>query len=512
MTKVIALDEKGETVGEFSQQMPVDPFGSSYQHSGLVKPPFPFEQLIFLAESHPTHAAVLDQKSADVVGTGWTWDEEASKADDVSDDDGEEGDKKRKKRRATTKQDADEKAKQELETWFRELGEGPESDETTHDLLLTVMNDLETVGHGIIELARDPSGKIRYWYSMPAHTTRFHKGGVKIAQIRDEKRVWFKRWRADDETEIDRVTGKIYKDGGCPPDRRANEVLVIKRPARRSSWYGIPAYVSSIGWIVLSNAARDDNIYFFENRREPRWAIVLTNIEDDPRIIEQLRKALQVDFKKPHKNLVIPLTGAAQIEFKQLGDNKGDMSWEKLQDRADASILLSHRTPGERIGLVRVGALGGSVVADTSRVYKETFVATTQRLLSSRITAFVREESGKSAAKQYKWMPEELDLTEEGAVQDMVVKGFGGGVYKLDEAREKLDLEELDADDPRGDKFLWELNPQAAAIAQGAAAAIAQGGGDPAMMGQAQQSLAEQIQQLIGSGANDPNNADGTFG
>lgn len=473
VNKVITTDEDGEKLGEYSQQMTVDPFTTSYQHSGLLEPPMSLEQLVDMAEIHPTHSAVIEQKASDIVGTGWVW---------------------RSEQEAT---DSDDDQRGKLDDWFKSLGEGGRSDETTHEVLLRCWNDVETLGHGCIELAHDPSGKLRYWYSMPAHTVRFHKDNVRCAQIKNNKRHWFKRWLpGDDETEVDRVTGKVYPSGGCPANRRANEIFVIKRLSRRSSYYGSPLYVSATGWIHLSNAARDDNIMFFENRREPRWAIVLENVEDNPEVEEELRRAFQVDLKKPHRNILIPLSGPAKITFQKLGDNKGDMSWERLQDRADAAILIAHRMPGERIGLVRVGALGGSVVADTSRVYKESLVQTSQSLLAARINKLIEAESGIDRPK-WIWAPEKLDLTEESAVQDNASRGFTAGIFMLNEARELVGEEPLPEDDTRGQKFLWELNPQAQAAAQAA-------GGDPAVQGQANAELEGRLRELMNYPADTP--------
>jgi capsid portal protein len=444
--KVFAVDQNGDrTGGEWSQQLPVDPFAKRYQWEGLQEPPFSLEQMVFLAEQHPTHSAILEVKAADIVGTGWDW--------------------KSKDEKPTDGADAE---KEQLEDWFQGLSEDATTEETNHEILLSAWSDLETIGQGMIELARDPSGKLRYWFRMPAHTCRFHRDGIRIAQERQGQKRWFKKWIPGDERLVDPNSGRLYDpkkdDKSLKPDKPANEVLVLKRPSRRSSWYGIPGYIPAVGWITLSTAARDDNLLFFENRREPRWAIILSNVEDDPKIEQQIKRALSVDLRKPHKNLVIPLSGDAKIDFQALGDNKGDMSWEKLQERADGSILLAHRMPGERIGLVRVGALGGSVVADTTRVYKESFVQTSQALLSSRINRLIATEGpigkqGEITDLNWDWQPTELDLTEEGALQDQAVKGFEGGVLKLNEAREDAGKERLPEDDDRGEKFFWEVAP-----------------------------------------------------
>lgn len=485
--KVLTVDSEGEVRDTWSQQLPADPFSGKYTQDGIQEPPFSLEQMIFLAEQHQTHSAILEQKAADVVGTGWEWrNVEENPVDTKSPD--------------TKKRD-------ELETWFTGLAEDKKTDVTTHEILLAAWLDLETIGQGMIELARDPSGKLRYWYRVPAHTCRFHRDGIRIVQERQGQKVWFKCWVPEDSRVVGSESGNIYKRKSELPkgEKQANEILVLKRPSRRSTWYGIPGYIPATGWIALSTAARDDNLYFFENRREPRWAIILENVDDDPKIEDMLKRALKVDLKKPHRNLIIPLVGEAKINFQPLGDNKGDLSWDKLQERSDGAILLAHRMPGERIGLVRVGALGGSVVSETTRVYKESFVQTSQTLLSARINKLIEVEgpSTDSAKGKGKWIwrPVELDLTEEGEKQDLAIKGFQGGVLTLNESREDVGKDALPEDDERGGKFFFEMAPnqskQAAESIEGEGEGGKTNGKGPLDLEKSQQLLAKQIESLI---------------
>lgn len=478
----MTMGEDGDLIGESSKQLPNDPF--KYKHTGLLEPPYAMEQLVFLAEQHPTHAAALEQKAADIIGAGWEW-------EFTGDDDDE--------------QKEDDSQKDKLEEWFDSLADDTDTDETTEEILLAAVNDLETVGHGVIELSRTTQGKLEHWHHMPAHTTRFHKDGIRVCQIRQNKKRWFKRWIPGDDRKVDMITGKLADE----VDHEGNEVLVIKRPSRRSSYYGIPVYIPATGWITLSTAARDDNLHFFSNRREPRWVVVLENVDDDPQLENQLREALQVDLEKPHKNLLLPLSGPAKVHFQKLGDNTGDLSWEKLQNRADDVILISHRMPGQRIGITVQGALGGSVAIDTVRVYKEAVVQPGQRLLAARVNKLIRHEKGFERTK-YKWRPKELDLTEEGADKAQALDGFTRGVLRLDEARDAYGVSELNKPDdeegevdPRADKFFFELAPQAAAAAQmmgmlgGQLGVAPQPGGEEGALQDANQRLASSIQNML---------------
>lgn len=471
LTATDAMPSDSTTSGN-SQQLQLDSF-KQYTH-GIQEPVFSLENLVFLAESHPIHGAALEQKAADVVGTGYEW--EKTKSVKAS----------------------NEAQKDQLDDWLNSLVD-ENTDATLHEILLSAWGDLETVGHGAIEVARDLQGKVVHLYHVPAHTTRFHRDGIRVVQMRNGKRVWFKRWIPEDTHQVNRVTGALSdKPGEIPKDKLANEMFILRRPSRRSSWYGIPVYITAVGWVALSLAARDDNVLYFSNRREPRWAIILTNLDDDPEMEEDLRQAFAVDLKQPHKNIIVPISGPGKIDFKQLSDTKVDMSFERLQSRADACILVAHRMPGERLGAIASGPLGGNAVVGASRVYKEAVVQPNQQILSSRMNRFIKAESGVDNI-QWKWKPEELDLTEESADVGNATALFGGGIITLDEARTKVGEPPLEEGDARGKMFITELaNASQPALPPSGDAG---NGGDPTGGGDAA-TLDAKIQAALGAGAN----------
>lgn len=361
--KVLYLDEAGSPVGEWASSQLPENMWSGQQLAGLQEPPYRLEQLLMLAESHPVHSAALEQKTADVVGKGWEW---------VPEDEN----------------NADDTARDELAAWF----EGLAPDELDmKELLVAVWGDVETVGWGLIECLRDPEGAIRRLYHVPGHTVRAHRNGFKLCQIRDNRKVWFRRWGSVDvdgnPVQVDAKTGSMTRI--VTP---ANDLFVIKRPSRRSSWYGIPGYVSAIGWVTLALAVRDDNLFFFANRREPRWAIILTNLADDPDIEEDLRRAFQVDLKQPYRNILVPIAGAGKVEFNKLSDTKTDGSFDRLEERANKNIMVAHRVPSERLANSDSGPLGGHRTAEANRVYKEGVVAPGQEVLAARLNRLIEVE------------------------------------------------------------------------------------------------------------------------
>lgn len=443
--KVLYLDDAGEAVGEWSSsQLPENPFAGQTIY-GLQEPPFAMEQLVYLAETHPVHSAALEQKTADICGKGWEWHTESD--------------------------EADENQKDELETWFQGLS----PDEVDmHEILTSIWLDVETTGWGLLEMARDPSGVLQRVYHVPSHTVRAHKDGFRLCQMRDSRKVWFKRWGSPlepggGEVKVDAKTGSRTKI-----TLPANELFVVKRPSRRSTWYGIPGYVSSIGWITLALAARDDNLMFFSNRREPRWAIILSNLTSDSDIEEDLRRAFTVDLRQPHRNIIVPITGPGKIDFQQLtGKGQGEGSFERLGDRADRAVMIAHRVPASRLANTQVGPLGGNSSEADNTVYKEGVIVPGQELFNSRLNRLISVEfpraqatatpTGKSlkrtlervrkaatdgaqdeAALLWKLLLDDLDVGSDRAELDQTVIAFHGNLITLREARAKIKLGPLE--------------------------------------------------------------------
>lgn len=417
LLKVLYLDDSGQTVGEYkSEQLPESEFTG--QERGIQNPPFMLEQLVYLAETHPVHSAALEQKAADIAGKGWEW---VANDPDLS----------------------PEEDRDALAQWFEELAP---DDVDMHEIIHSAWLDVETVGWGLIEVARDTQGVARRLYHVPAHTVRAHRDGFRLLQIRDARKVWFKRWGAPPidgkEIEVDARTGNMR---GVQPERLANELFVLKRPSRRSTWYGIPGYVSAIGWITLALAARDDNLFFFANRREPRWAIILSNLADDPDMQEDLRRSFVVDLRQPHRNIMIPITGPGEVKFQKLSDNAQDGTFGKLDERATKSILIAHRVPVGRLANAELGPLGGDSHLAASAVYKEAVVTPGQELLDRRLNRFIAAEYELASGHKPTWAIEmdDLDIGSDREDLDQALIAFHGNMITLREARHRIKLEPL---------------------------------------------------------------------
>jgi hypothetical protein len=207
----------------------------------------------------------------------------------------------------------------------------------------------------------------------------------------------------------------------------------------------------------------------------------------------QLKEAFTTSLAEPHHNVLIPIEGEGSIDFKQLTSDTKDLSFDKLQDRADEYVLVSHRIPPDRLGTVRVGPLGGNATMAASRVYKEAVVVTSQGLLAERMNRFIRSE-GPVESPKWRWKPVELDITEEAQNVTDASGAFAANIIKLDEARKMMKKPPVGGAD--GDKFFYQLVP-AAAVASAAADASARAGAQLGAAG-AERAVSDRILSRLG--------------
>ena len=421
IVKILALDSQtGLQVSQHPSTQITDPFSSTGLYGqSIQQPPFNLEQLVMLAEAHPIHAASIEQKVTDIIASGVQFEPPDMEEDAEQNEDEMKGEKAL------------------LDEWWESLFE----EFTSLESMTAVWTDFETVGWGAFEIVRDVNSILRRLYHVPGHTLRAHRGGQIFAQHRHGRIVYFKRWGAEDDRPILISNGHVAPKG-TKPDKIASEILVFRKPSRRSSWYGIPTYVSGIGHIALGIAGRDFNVKFFENFREPRHLVIFTGLDDD---VEQAANDIEEIWKiqlrgEPHHNVFIPLTGDTKVQVIKMGTPMNEMHFARLMEVSDGEILVAHRMPPDRLGIQKRGFLGGNVAAVVNQIYKDGVVAKGQAVAESRLQRFVETEFERSHEKElhHKVSLEELDVTDEKVDADIAIAYAKSGLFTLNELRARL--------------------------------------------------------------------------
>ncbi|KKN68936.1 hypothetical protein LCGC14_0445930 [marine sediment metagenome] len=412
--KVRVLKAKGDKAPPDlpSQQVEPDKFENVYGDVGLVKPPYSFEQLSILAEKHPVHGASVEQKAADILGRGPHWESKEAVAD------------------------PNEEQREKLRGWLS----GLERDATLGEMLNAMLQDYETFGWGILEVLRDVSGKARALVHVPAQTVRAHIDRRRLVQIVGIKRVWFRRWGAYGKEDLPILAANGNRaPKGTSVERLANDMLVFKKPSRRSAVYGVPGYVSAIGHIAMSLAARDYNIAFFGNAREPRYMVIAegTDEENVDATLDVLEEELSTQHGQPHRNLLIGTVGNTKIRIEKLTAVGNDEHFTRLTDTADGKILIAHRMPADRLGAVTRGTLGGSITKEISQVYRDAVITPSQHLTADRLSRFAEVESEEEEL-DWRLQFDPLDLSDESEDVKTTVELLKADAITLNEGRERL--------------------------------------------------------------------------
>jgi len=217
-----------------SKQMAIDPFAQVYGDKELVKPPYDMQVLLNLRESNPIHSACISAKVNDIAGMGFDF----APLDEVT--------------------EANQEQYKELKRFMRYCN----NEMTSSEILRAVWEDYETVGWGIIEVVRNLKGEPTQLHHIPAHTVRAHKDKIRFAQIVNNEERWFKRFSYPYDFRLvdgEMISDSLDENSLLDTEEKAGEVIVIRKFGSRSSYYGIPDYVSSIGSIVGSQAVRDYN-------------------------------------------------------------------------------------------------------------------------------------------------------------------------------------------------------------------------------------------------------------
>lgn len=456
-----------------SKQLIEDPFSSLSGYGDVITTPiYSLEQLVLLAEAHPVHGAALEQKTFDVVGGG----PELLPLDDSSDD----------------------KQKDEISAWLESLSEYY----TFEELLQAVQMDFETIGWGFLEIVRDVEGKVRRVHHIPGHTVRAHRDNMRYVQIRQGKQAWFKRWGLGEEWEQTPIllsTGRKAPEG-TKEEKLANEVMPFVKMSRRSTWYGIPNYVSAMGHITLAIAARDYNVKFFANSREPRYLYIMSGLDEDDvdSMMDELEVSLRTQHGEPHRSLAIPLTGSAKLTIERITAVQNDMHFVKLLEATERDILIAHRVPPDRIGAVMRGFLGGNVAASINKVYKEAVITPAQMILRNRLNRFVRKEFARHAnikEDQVQWEIglESVDLSDETVDISNAVVLVKANMVTLNEARQRI------GEAPRGEEFDVTLAEWMAEHGGTGGAALNVAMGEDSRIdavGRSQEALMQRLEQL----------------
>lgn len=379
----------------------------------LVEPPYGPTSFLTLYESNSIFWRCVNQLAIDVAGLGWN---------------------------LKLKQDKkDNKADLERITNFLD---NPNPDDAFRAILKQLLIDWGTIGWFSLEVARNNKQEIGAVYHVPAHTLKVHKSKTKFAQIRNNKKAWFKKF--GEESNISVKTGKEITGRGKD---KANELIYYKNYYPRSDYYGVPNVISAVGDIIGLIGLRDYNLAFFENYGIPAAIIVLEGEweEDSQKIISDFLNKEVKGSTNAHKTMVVRVDEPEKCKFTyhKIGTDVKEGSFRLYEKQRQEDILIAYSMPPERIGIRVVGKLGGNVAEEATKVYVQSVVEPLQLDLEE----IINEKLLQSEFYEFKF--NDIDLRDYDALVERVNKQVSAGILTPNEARNELGLEPY----PEGDRF-----------------------------------------------------------
>ena len=310
--------------------------------NSLINPPYPPEVLLTLHESNPIFWSCVNQLAIDVAGLGWNLQLRENQKDN-------------------------EKEKERLNEFLKTSGK----EESFRNIIKQALIDWGSIGYFGLEVVRNNAGEVSNVYYLPAHTLRVHESNEKYAQIRNNKKVWFKKFGIEED-----INSETGKPEGVIPENKAHELIFYKNFYPKSNYYGVTNAISAIGDIVGMIGLRDYNLAFFENYGIPAGLITLKGDWEegaDKKIAQFLNKEAKGN-SNAHKTLVLTQPEGCDFEYEKLSVEVKDGSFKVYGQTSREDIMIAFSMPAERIGVRIVGKLGGNVAEEATKIYIQSVV------------------------------------------------------------------------------------------------------------------------------------------
>jgi hypothetical protein len=220
----------------------------------------------------------------------------------------------------------------------------PES--TLIETLRQVVIDLNLLGNGYLELARDKSDRPNALWWAPATDIRRLRDLSGYVQTCAGRAVEFNTYTPSAEVRRNLRKGGTWKNG-------AHELLHLKLPNPNSRYYGLPPAYTVAKDVLADASCKDSNIAMFQNGLCPDYAVVVRGGTLTEETAETIKEYLQEAHRGPgkHHGFLVLETGVGvggavpEIELVPIQGKMTDMQWGKFrQMNIESKICKVNRT------------------------------------------------------------------------------------------------------------------------------------------------------------------------
>jgi PBSX family phage portal protein len=381
--------------------------------NNLIPTPFSPISLLTLYESNSVFWRCVHQLAIDVAGLGWSLQLREDKKDNQA----------------------------ELDRLNEFLNHKNDDDDRLRNIFKKLLIDWGVLGYFSLEVARNRKGDVGEVFHLPAHTLKVHKSRNKYCQIRNNKKVWFKKFGL--EQNISMKTGE--ETAVRSRKTIANELIFYKNYYPKNDYYGAPNILSAVGDVMGLIGLRDFNLAFFENYGIPSALVILEGDweEGSDKIVKNFLNDEIKGSSNAHRSLVVTQPNNCKFNYTKLGTEVKEASFKVYEKTRQEDILIAYSMPPERIGIRVVGKLGGNVAEEATKVY----IASVVEPLQLDLEEIVNELLLQSEIYQFKF--NDIDTRDHDAVSKRHNEEISSGRKTPNEARNELGLKPY----PEGDKF-----------------------------------------------------------
>jgi PBSX family phage portal protein len=387
---------------EVSRQIFDDQF--NYDQYNCIAPVYNFDALLYFFDNNTWHSRCCRLKAAVTVGLGYAFNLI-------------EG----------LEEDKNELSK--LVKFFKDCN----PIETFVEVMGKFALDYESLGNAYLEIIRNVKGDIVNLYHIPAQTIRVKKDRSGYVQVRDTRYVFFKNFG---DQIVYNIKGE--KETSVPVNERATEVLHFFQYTPRSSYYGVPEWLTSASAMLGSEKAEDFNIQFFENNAVPQFAIIVKKASLGQPTKDTIANYFKKEIKaKNHKTLVLEVPGEGDLELKELATESKDSSFRfyRLDNRDE--VIASHGVPPRMVGVISAGALGGKGDSDGQKeAFLTQIIQPRQAALNHRINKIIINAG--IGSQNYEFAFKELNVSDLNIDAERYDRLIKIGVYTINRVKDIL--------------------------------------------------------------------------
>lgn len=357
----------------------------------LIAHPYDMPPLMDICESNVTLGATVAQIATDVAGLGYT---------------------------LPLKTDATENADElsKIETFL----ETPNIERVPLQYILNAMvDDRGCVGNQALEVVWKAKGEVAEIRHLPVHNVWAHKDGNKYARLTKTKNKitqrWYRRFGYDKEiNQKDGSEGAAFKE-------RGSDVIYVHGYYRKSKHYGVPKSITCLGEVLSLIGIRDFHLGFLRNHGVPAYMVQAKGEWDSSNVLKTIKEFMNKGVLRggeSYATLMVEVPDKGSLTFEPLAVKDGDTgnTFRVYKESLQEDVLSAYSMPPYRLGLAKVGKLGGTNIKPATKIYKNGVVSPLQEELEAMINMVLREGLG---VESYRFDLNEMDASDEITAKDI---------------------------------------------------------------------------------------------